>query len=89
MKSATAEYPKAVKRLGLAIEQAEFDGLTQEEKDLTIAFFAKDDEVVRHGAEFEKRYGKPGISYPGLHLPVFPEMKEYIVPEIIKFLEGR
>ena len=73
----------------LAIEQVEFDGLTQEEKDLTIAFFAKDDEVVRHGAEFEKRYGKPGISYPGLHLPVFPEMKEYIVPEIIKFLEGR
>ena len=71
------------------LEDTEFDGLTQAEKDLTIAFFAKDDEVVRHGAEFEKQYGKPGIIYPGRHQPVFPEMKEYIVPELVKFLEGR
>lgn len=73
----------------LALEKTEFDGLSQEEKDLTIAFFAKDDEVVRHGDEFEKQYGKPGISYPGGHIPVYPEMKKYIVPEIIRFLEAK
>lgn len=67
------------------LQDHEFDSLTQEEIDRTIAFFAKDDNVVRHGDIFEQRYGKPGISYPGGHQPVFPEMKEYIVPEIKKF----
>ena len=71
------------------LEQTEFDGLTREEKDLTIAFFASDDEVVRQGAEFEARYGKPGISYPGRHQPVFPEMKKYVVPELLKFMPER
>ena len=68
-----------------ALEDVEYDGLTQEEKDLTLAFFAEDDEVVRQGDEFAREYGKPGIAYPGRHQPVFPEMKEYIVPEIKKF----
>ena len=67
------------------LEEIEFDGLDRTERDLTIAFFAKDDEVVRHGAEFEAHYGKPGISYPGGHQPVFPEMKQYIVPAIKDF----
>jgi len=68
------------------LEENEFNGLTQEEKDLTIAFFAQSDETVRQGPEFARHYGKPGISYPGKHQPVFPEMKQYIVPEIKKFL---
>jgi len=69
------------------LEEVEFDALSQEEKDLTIAFFADDDETVRQGPEFALHYGKPGISYPGRHQPIFPEMKRYIVPEIKKFLE--
>jgi len=68
-----------------SLEAHEFDSLTQEEKDLTIAFFADADETVRHSHIFEREYGKPGISYPGGHQPVFPEMKKYIVPEILKF----
>ncbi len=67
------------------LEESEYDGLTQEEKDLTLAFFASEDEVVRQGQEFAREYGKPGIAYPGKHQPVFPEMKRFIVPEIKKF----
>jgi len=69
------------------LEDHEFEGLDQEEKDLTIAFFADSDETVRHGPEFALHYGKAGIAYPGGHQPIFPEMKKYIVPEIIKFLD--
>lgn len=68
-----------------ALEAVEFDGLDEEEKENTIAFFADKDEVVRQGPVFEQHYGKPGIVYPGKHLPVYPEVKEYIVPELIKF----
>ena len=67
------------------LEETEYDGLDQKEKDLTIAFFADSDETVRQGPEFALRYGKPGISYPGKHQPVFPEMKQYIVPAIKEF----
>lgn len=68
-----------------ALEDVEYDGLTQEEKDLTLAFFAEDDEVVRQGDEFAREYGKLGIAYPGRHQPVFPEMKQYVVPAIKDF----
>lgn len=69
-----------------ALEAVEFDGLDAPEKDLTTAFFADADEVVRQEAEFRQHYGKPGISYPGRHQPVFPEMKYYIVPKILEQL---
>jgi len=68
-----------------ALEEVEFDNLTQEEKDMTIAFFAESDETVRQGPEFALHYGKSGISYPGKHQPVYPEMKQYIVPAIRQF----
>ncbi len=69
-----------------ALEQLQFEGLTQREKDLTVAFFAFDDETVRQGDVFAEHYGKAGVGYPGGHLPDFPEMKKYIVPEILKSL---
>jgi len=68
-----------------ALEDREFDSLGEEEKALTLAFFAEDDETVRQGPEFALHYGKAGISYPGRHQPVFPEMKKYIVPAILEF----
>ena len=68
------------------LEAAQFEGLTPGEILHTIAFFADADETVRQGDVFAARYGKPGISYPGGHLPGFPEMKKYIVPEILKSL---
>lgn len=67
------------------IEETEFDALDQGEKDLTIAFFGDKDEIVRQSSEFEAHYGKSGIIYPGRHQPVFPEMKQYIVPVIKHF----
>ena len=67
------------------LEAVEFDALTQEEKDMTIAFFADSDETVRQGPEFALHYGKSGISYPGKHQPVYPEMKQFIVPAIKQF----
>ena len=70
-----------------AVEKTEFDGLTQAEKDLTIAFFATEDETVRHAAYFERYYGKSGISFPGGHQPDYPRMRDYVVPAIKKFMK--
>ena len=67
------------------LEETEFDALDQAEKDLTLAFFGDKDEIVRQSSEFEAHYGKTGILYPGRHQPVFPEMKEFIVPAIKEF----
>lgn len=63
-----------------AMENVEFDGLTDAEISLTRGMFAYDDEVVRQGDEFEKYYPGQGLRYPGKHLPCFPELKKYLVP---------
>ncbi|MBQ9310521.1 MAG: alpha/beta fold hydrolase [Bacteroidales bacterium] len=68
------------------LESVQFGMLTQEEKDLTTAFFADNDEIVRHRHIFEREYGKPGIRYPGTHNPAYPEMKQYIVPVLKEIL---
>lgn len=67
------------------LERSEFDALTQEEIDLTTAMFADHDELVNCSEEFELHYPGRAVSYPGAHLPVFPELKNYLVP-IIKEL---
>lgn len=63
-----------------ALERVEFDALTPEEIALTRGMFATEDERVRQGAEFEEHYPGRGVSYPGGHLPNFPELKSYLVP---------
>ncbi len=62
------------------IESSEFDGLDDAERSITTGLFADADEFVHCGYEFEKHYPGRGISYPGRHLPVFPELKKYLVP---------
>jgi len=63
-----------------SLEKTEFDQITPDEIALTRGMFASDDEVVRQGDEFELYYPGRGIRYPGRHLPVFPELKKYLVP---------
>ena len=63
-----------------ALEVSEFAGLTEYEREITRGMFATKDELVRCGDEFEKHYPGCGISYPGHHLPTFPELKKYLVP---------
>lgn len=63
-----------------SLEESEFDELTTEEIALTQGMFATEDEMVRCGDEFELYYPTKGLSYPGKHLPTFPEIKKYLVP---------
>jgi len=65
-----------------ALERVEFDALDEGEIALTTGMFADHDELVRCGDEFELYYPGRGVSYPGAHLPVFPELKKYLLPII-------
>jgi len=56
-----------------------FDGLTEEEIALTDGMFADCDELVHCGPEFELHYPGRAHSYPGAHLPTFPELKKYLI----------
>ncbi len=64
------------------LEAAEFDGLTLEEIALTTGMFADRDEMVNCKDEFETFYPGRSHSYPGTHLPNYPEIKNYILPII-------
>ena len=67
------------------IEKTEFDGLDSHEISLTRAMFADSDELVHCGPEFELHYPGRGVSYPGKHLPTYPELKNYLVPLVRDF----
>ncbi len=64
------------------LEDVEFDGLTVEETALTTGMFADRDEMVNCKDEFETFYPGRSHSYPGTHLPNYPEIKKYILPVI-------
>ncbi len=64
------------------LEAVEFDGITPEEQGLTFGAFAEHDELVDCREEFLAHYPGHALSYPGGHLPVFPELKNYIKPYI-------
>ena len=63
-----------------AMEQIQFDGLTDDERALTIGLFADNDEIVQCRDEFALHYPLTTHSYPGRHLPIFPELRDYLVP---------
>lgn len=62
------------------LEVSEFTGLTEEERAITRGMFASDDEIVHCSDEFEAHYPGCGITYPGKHLPTFPELKKNLIP---------
>ena len=64
------------------LESVEFDGLASEEVALTTGMFADRDEMVNCKDEFEAYYPGRSRSYPGTHLPNYPEIKQYIIPVI-------
>ncbi len=64
------------------LEDAQFDGLSSDEIALTTGMFADRDEMVNCKDEFESFYPGRSRSYPGTHLPNYPEIKKYILPVI-------
>ncbi|MCR5549248.1 MAG: hypothetical protein K6F25_10930 [Bacteroidales bacterium] len=71
-----------------ALEATQFEGITPEEMQFTRGLFADADERVRCGDEFELHYPGRGLSYPGTHLPNFPELKKYLVPAVGEMLQN-
>lgn len=68
------------------LEAVQFDGLDEAERGLTLGLFADADELIRCGGEFALHYPGRALTYPGHHLPTYPEMKLHIVPAILDFL---
>lgn len=53
-----------------------------------LGLFADHDELVRCGAEFAARYPGCAKEYPGKHLPTFPEVKKFIAPALLAYVES-
>ena len=49
---------------------------------LTTGMFADRDEMGNCKDEFDRFYPGRAHSYPGTHLPNYPEIKQYIIPVI-------
>lgn len=54
-----------------------------------LGLFAADDELVHCGAEFESLYPGCSKSYPGKHLPTFPEVKKYLAPLLLTYIQSQ
>ena len=67
------------------METLQFDGIDEAEQERTLGFFARGDERVHCQPVFEAHYPGRSISYPGGHLPTFPEMKKYVLPHLRTF----
>ena len=63
-------------------EKSQYEGLSQDEINMTTGVFALSDELVHCGPEFEEHYPGRAHYYPGAHLPNYPEIKKYIIPII-------
>jgi predicted esterase YcpF (UPF0227 family) len=68
-------------------ELSQYASLTQEEVSMTTGIFARNDELVHCGPEFEQHYPGRAHYYPGGHLPNYPEIKKYILPILRKEME--
>ena len=64
------------------VEKGQFDGLTDDERTLTAGMFADQDELVNGYNEFVRYYPTSAYRYPGKHLPVYPELRDYLVPVV-------
>ena len=62
------------------LEINEFDGVDEAEIRRTYALFADNDELVHCSGIFEEHYPGRGVSYPGGHLPTFPQIKAHLLP---------
>ena len=62
------------------MEQTQFEGIDSSEAKSVTGMFADADEMVHCGEEFAQHYPGRFFSYPGGHLPDYPQLKAYIVP---------
>ena len=53
-----------------------------------LGLFATEDELAHCGPEFERLYPGRAKQYPGKHLPTFPEVKKYLAPALLAYMEG-
>lgn len=56
--------------------------------DRVLGLFADNDELIHCGEEFSALYPGRAIKYPGKHLPTFPEVKNFIAPALLAYVEG-
>ena len=68
------------------IERNQFEGLTQEEKDITIGVFGNRDDVVDCKEVFLEHYDN-AVSFDGGHRLDEEAVRECVVPEILKLLK--
>lgn len=68
-----------------ALASTQFEGLDAAEIALTDGMFADNDELVHCGDEFARHYPGRAHSYPGAHLPTFPEIKSYLLPLVDQY----
>ena len=59
-----------------------------EDPDRILGLFADNDELVHCRDEFAARYPGRAKEYPGKHLPTFPEVKKFIAPALLAYVEG-
>lgn len=53
-----------------------------------LGLFATEDQLVHCADEFESLYPGRAKKYPGKHLPTFPEVKNYIAPALLSYMES-
>lgn len=70
-----------------AVEKSQFEGLTDIERAMTHGLFADNDEIVNNYDEFALHYSGSAHRYPGQHLPIFPELRDNLVPLAQKLLQ--
>lgn len=64
------------------MEGTQFEGIDASELESVTGMFADSDELVHCGEEFSMYYPGRFLSYPGGHLPDYPQLKAHIVPVI-------
>lgn len=78
----------AIRKRYEMLEQMQFEGIDVDEQARTLGFFATGDELVHCQDIFETHYPGRAVSYPGGHLPTFPETKRFIAPPILEFCQS-
>ena len=69
-------------------EALETNQFASDEPSLTLGLFADKDELVHCCDEFAARYPGRAKQYPGKHLPTFPEVKKFIAPALLAYVES-
>ena len=64
------------------------EGFVEPDPGTLLDFFADQDELVHSSSEFAALYPGRTKEYPGKHLPTFPEVKKFIAPALLAYMES-